>query len=94
MTSEITFVSQVAGTSTAAAVATERGFVKEVVTCMVMDNLEVTPISTISSITFLNKFTIRELGSLEEKVVNFGLDELSNVPEGFPKSSSCCLSFC
>ena len=32
--------------------------------------------SAISCITFLNKFNSRELGSLEEKVVNFGLDEV------------------
>ena len=76
MTSEMTFISQVAGTSTAAAVATERWFVEEVVTYMVMDNLEVTPMSTISCITWLNKFIVGDFGSLEEKVVNFGLDEV------------------
>ncbi|KAK9189835.1 hypothetical protein WN943_018434 [Citrus x changshan-huyou] len=31
--------------------------------------------STITCITWLNKFNVGDLGSLEEKVVNFGLDE-------------------
>ncbi|KAK4408469.1 hypothetical protein Sango_0427900 [Sesamum angolense] len=41
------------------------GFVKGVVTYMVMDNLEVNPMSTISSITLLNKFNVKEVGGLE-----------------------------
>ncbi|CAN1269378.1 hypothetical protein LINPERPRIM_LOCUS13562 [Linum perenne] len=53
----------------------ESGFVKGVVTYMVMDNLEVKPMSTISSITLLNKFNIQDVGSLEEKVVELGMDE-------------------
>ncbi|KAL3620104.1 hypothetical protein CASFOL_035016 [Castilleja foliolosa] len=56
-------------------VSEEGGFVKGVVTYMVMDDLVVTPLSTISSITLLNKFNVKEVGSLEEKVVSFGVDE-------------------
>ena len=41
-----------------------------------MDNLEVTPMSTISSISLINKFNIQELGALEEKVVEFGITEV------------------
>ncbi|KAL3521033.1 hypothetical protein ACH5RR_019182 [Cinchona calisaya] len=51
------------------------GFVKGVVTYMVMDDLEVKPMSTISSIALLNKFCIKEVRSLEEKVVDLGMDE-------------------
>ncbi|KAL7084926.1 hypothetical protein ACP275_14G252300 [Erythranthe tilingii] len=51
------------------------GFVKGVVTYMVMDDLVVEPMSTISSITLLNKFSITEIGALQEKVVNLGMDE-------------------
>ncbi|XP_050211885.1 uncharacterized protein LOC126662041 [Mercurialis annua] len=51
------------------------GFVKDVVTYMVMDDLEVKPMSTISSITLINTFDIRDLRSLQEKVVDIGLDE-------------------
>ncbi|KAM5556253.1 hypothetical protein ABKV19_023910 [Rosa sericea] len=52
-----------------------RGYVKDVVTYMIMDNLEVKPMSTISCITMLNKFNVKEVGSLEEKVVHLGMDE-------------------
>ncbi|KAK7270088.1 hypothetical protein RIF29_22987 [Crotalaria pallida] len=51
------------------------GFVKGVVTYMVMDDLVVRPMSTISSITMLNKFNVKEVGSLQEKVVEFGMEE-------------------
>ncbi|KAL8557732.1 hypothetical protein ACS0TY_005003 [Phlomoides rotata] len=49
------------------------GFVKEVVTYMVMDDLVVQPMSTISSITLLNKFNINNVSALEEKVVDLEL---------------------
>ncbi|MQM21023.1 hypothetical protein Taro_054055, partial [Colocasia esculenta] len=45
----------------------ERGFVKGVVTYMVMDDLAVAPMSTVSSITLLNKRGVKDLGSLEER---------------------------
>ncbi|CAI0467691.1 unnamed protein product [Linum tenue] len=55
----------------------EGGFVKGVITYMVMDNLEVKPMSTISSITMLNKFNVQEVGALEEKVIELGMDEVT-----------------
>ncbi|GAB4857101.1 hypothetical protein Ancab_015013 [Ancistrocladus abbreviatus] len=51
------------------------GYVKGVVTYMIMDDLVVKPMSTISSITLLNQFSIKDVSSLEEKVVHLGLDE-------------------
>ncbi|KAB2596071.1 hypothetical protein D8674_040127 [Pyrus ussuriensis x Pyrus communis] len=51
------------------------GYVKGLVTYMVMDNLEVKPMSTISGITVLNKFNVKEVGDLEEKVVHLGMQE-------------------
>ncbi|CAH1443479.1 unnamed protein product [Lactuca virosa] len=51
------------------------GYVKNVVTYMVMDNLVVKPISTISSITLINKFGVNDLSRLEEKTLPFGKDE-------------------
>ncbi|XP_057778385.1 uncharacterized protein LOC130997143 [Salvia miltiorrhiza] len=51
------------------------GLVKGVVTYMVMDDLEIKPMSTISSITMLNKFNVKDVGALEEKVVYLGMDE-------------------
>ncbi|XP_071732427.1 uncharacterized protein [Rutidosis leptorrhynchoides] len=53
----------------------EKGFVKGLVTYMVTDNLGVSPMSTISSITLLNKFNVKDLSALEEKVVHIGMDE-------------------
>ncbi|KAJ3708788.1 hypothetical protein LUZ61_012493 [Rhynchospora tenuis] len=53
----------------------EEGFVEGVVTYSVMDDLTVVPMSTISSITLLNKFQIKDLGSLEEKTVGVGFEE-------------------
>ena len=52
------------------------GYVKEVVKYMVMDDLEVKPMSTTSTFTLLNKFNVKEMGALEEKVVVLGMDEV------------------
>ncbi|CAI0550449.1 unnamed protein product [Linum tenue] len=54
------------------------GFLKGVVTYMVMDDLEVKPMSTISSITLLNKFNIQEVGALEEIFIEIGMDEVTD----------------
>ncbi|XP_031254256.1 uncharacterized protein LOC116112241 [Pistacia vera] len=55
--------------------AGEGGFVKGVVDYMVMDDLEVMPMSTISGITLLNKFNVKDVDALAERVVEFGMDE-------------------
>ena len=75
MTREIRFVDPPSAVSTGSS-SSEGGYVKGVVTYMVMDNLEVKPMSTISSITLLNKFDVKEIGALEEKVVEVGMDEV------------------
>ncbi|XP_057426598.1 uncharacterized protein LOC130720032 [Lotus japonicus] len=51
------------------------GFVKDMVPFMVMDDLVVEPMSTISSITLLNKFNVKDVGALQEMVVELGMDE-------------------
>ncbi|KAL4575132.1 hypothetical protein LXL04_021974 [Taraxacum kok-saghyz] len=51
------------------------GYVKEVVTYMVMDDLAVKPMSTISSITLINSFGVKDLSRLEEKILHIGKDE-------------------
>ncbi|CAM0879563.1 unnamed protein product [Alopecurus aequalis] len=51
------------------------GFVQEVVTYTVMDDLTVAPMSTISGITLLNTFGITDIGSLQEKTVQLGYRE-------------------
>ncbi|XVF75411.1 hypothetical protein PTKIN_Ptkin13bG0186400 [Pterospermum kingtungense] len=58
-----------------AASSSEGGYVKGVVTYMIMDDLVVTPMSTISSITLLNKFKVKDVGVLVEKVIDMGMDE-------------------
>ncbi|KAL2507488.1 hypothetical protein Fot_31135 [Forsythia ovata] len=53
----------------------EGGFVKGVVTYMVMDDLVVKPLSTISSLALLNQYNVKELAALQEKEVDLGMDE-------------------
>ncbi|XP_027936419.1 uncharacterized protein LOC114191447 [Vigna unguiculata] len=55
--------------------ADKSGFVKEVVTYMVMDDLVIQPMSSISSITLLNKFNVKEVGVLQEKVVELDMNK-------------------
>ncbi|KAF3339850.1 hypothetical protein FCM35_KLT15621 [Carex littledalei] len=55
----------------------EKGFVKGVVTYTVMDDLSVMPMSTISSVTLLNQFGIKDLSTLQEETVSLGLPERS-----------------
>ena len=54
----------------------EEGYVEEAITYMEMDDLEVKPLSTLSMITLLDRFNVKEIGTLVEKVVNFGMDEV------------------
>ncbi|XP_058182425.1 uncharacterized protein LOC131300542 [Rhododendron vialii] len=69
---DVTFVpSKVANTG----LSGEGGYVKGVVTYMVMDDLVVMPMSNISGIALLSKFNVTNVQSLEEKVVSFGMDE-------------------
>ncbi|CAK9163216.1 unnamed protein product [Ilex paraguariensis] len=64
------------------------GFVKGLVTYLVADDLVIQPMSTISCINVLKKFNAKEVGSLEERVVDLGMDEttthhrLSRPPRG------------
>ncbi|KAI5401887.1 hypothetical protein KIW84_066375 [Lathyrus oleraceus] len=53
----------------------KNGFVKDAITFMVMDDLVIQPMSAISSITLLNKFNVKEIDTLQEKVVEMGMDE-------------------
>ena len=54
--------------------STNGGYVKGGVTYMVMDDLEVKPMCTTSTFTLLNKFNVKKLGVLEEKVIDLGMD--------------------
>ncbi|PAN32309.1 hypothetical protein PAHAL_5G477100 [Panicum hallii] len=52
-----------------------KGFVQGIVTYTVLDNLTVTPMSTISGITLLNTFTVRDLADLQERTAQLGYNE-------------------
>ncbi|KAF9605916.1 hypothetical protein IFM89_020795 [Coptis chinensis] len=60
--------------ATSTGASTNNGtYVKGVVTYMVMDDLAVMPMSTISGITLLNKFNVQNVCSLEEKIVGVSI---------------------
>ncbi|XP_055830497.1 uncharacterized protein LOC129899522 [Solanum dulcamara] len=73
MSTELVYVAPPVAAS--GAVKATGGFVKDVVTYMVADDLVVKPMSTISCIALLNKFNIRDLGVLKEEIVSFGMEE-------------------
>ena len=56
------------------------GFVKELVTYMVMDNSEFRPMSTKDFVTLFNHLRLeKEVTELEEMVVDFGMDEVGQL---------------
>lgn len=75
MNSKMNFIASVSS-STPIVPQVKIGYVKEVVKFMVMDDLAVSRMSTISSITILNKFQVRDVGALEERTVSVGMDEV------------------
>ncbi|KAE9618560.1 hypothetical protein Lalb_Chr02g0144011 [Lupinus albus] len=72
---QLPFVGNIPASNDGIVSTNEKGFVKDVVTYMVMDDLVIQPMSTISSITLLNKFNVIEIGFLEERVVELGMEE-------------------
>ncbi|PNX76579.1 hypothetical protein L195_g032532 [Trifolium pratense] len=52
----------------------KNGFVKDV-TFIVMDDLVIQPMQALPGITILNKFNIKDIGTLKEMVVELGVDE-------------------
>ncbi|KAF7027988.1 hypothetical protein CFC21_039969 [Triticum aestivum] len=59
----------------AVSAAAGTGFVQGIVTYTVMDDLKVSPMSSISGITMLNTFGVTDIGSLQEKTVQLGYEE-------------------
>jgi hypothetical protein len=53
------------------------GYVREVVTYLVMDDLTVVPMSTISAIMLLKKFDVKDCSALEEMTVELGTKEVN-----------------
>ncbi|XP_058181402.1 uncharacterized protein LOC131299846 [Rhododendron vialii] len=72
MSKEMSYVTQ-EGMKEVKLEAGEGGFVKGVVAYMVMDDLVVTPMSTISAINLLNKCHVKDVGALVERVVLFAI---------------------
>jgi hypothetical protein len=60
----------------AAPAASGKGFVQGIVTYTVMDDLAVTPMSSISSIALINTFAVKDLGALQEETVQIGYKEV------------------
>lgn len=81
MTTALRFVSGSGGQTGQAAsgVACGKGFVQGIVTYTVMDNLNVNPMSSISSIALLNTFAVKDLGALQEKTVQLGYKEVRHL---------------
>ncbi|KAK7357968.1 hypothetical protein VNO80_17266 [Phaseolus coccineus] len=75
MDSKVSFV----GGDAKESFADRGGFGKEVVTYMVIDDLVIQPLSSISSITLLNKFNVSEVGALKEKVVVLDMNQGVNL---------------
>lgn len=55
------------------------GYVKDLVTYMVMDNLVVKPMSNISCITLLSTCGVKDLGALETMEVYIGKNEVNHI---------------
>ncbi|CAO2204609.1 unnamed protein product [Urochloa humidicola] len=51
------------------------GFVQGIVTYMVRDNLAVSPMTAVSSITLLKIFAVKDIGDIQEKTVQLGYNE-------------------
>jgi len=77
MTNEMSFVVPTFSVAAASAEGESVGYVKGVVTYMVTDDLEVTPMSAISSISLINKYGVKkDAVELEEKVVYVSMKEV------------------
>ena len=77
MSCEVPYVPRPVAKDKEVAVAGDlEGYVKGVVTYMVTDDLVVQPMSTISCVTLLNKFNVKYMGALEERVVHLEMKEV------------------
>ncbi|XP_038678961.1 uncharacterized protein LOC119980360 [Tripterygium wilfordii] len=80
MSSPLTLVSPTNDWSSSSSSSSfESGFVKDCVTYMIMDDLVVKPMSSISRITLFNRLNLKEVGALEEKTVNLTFDKVGKL---------------
>ncbi|TYI62573.1 hypothetical protein E1A91_D10G253900v1, partial [Gossypium mustelinum] len=75
MNSPTTLVNHPNKVSTLLFDANEGGYIKGVVTYKIMNDLTVTLMLTISSITMLNKLNLQQVDVLEEKVIDVDINE-------------------
>jgi hypothetical protein len=54
----------------------EEDYVKRTATYMVMDDMEVKPLSTTSLVTLLSQFNVNDIRDIQEKLVDVGMDEV------------------
>ncbi|CAK7325620.1 unnamed protein product [Dovyalis caffra] len=78
---EVKFVDTNCSTPTDKPNCDQRGYVKDLVTYIVEDDLSVSPMSMIAGVDLLNKFNTTDCSVLEERVVEFGIR--SGIVEGF-----------
>jgi hypothetical protein len=76
LSEEVKFADMNDSTSTDTPTSDKGGYVKGLVTYMVTGDLSVSPMSMVSGVGMLNKFDIKDFGVLEEKVVEFGINEV------------------
>ena len=78
MSQEVKFVGTNVSASTDTLATSDQagGYVKGLVTYMVTDDLSVSPMSMVSVVGLLNKIEIKDFSVLEEKVVEFGINEV------------------
>ncbi|KAJ6432717.1 hypothetical protein OIU84_019874 [Salix udensis] len=76
-------------TSTDTPTTDQGGYVKGLVTYMVTNDLSVSPMSMVSGVSLLNKFNIKDFGVLEEKVVQFGINECLELLKASLLSKGC-----
>ncbi|XP_024403708.1 uncharacterized protein [Physcomitrium patens] len=69
--------------------SSDRGFVRENVTYMVTDNLEVMPSTTVRCIQVLNKLKVATLADLESTDVSIGIIEILQLLQAALSSSTC-----
>jgi len=72
MTREFSYVAPKSSSSS----SRTSGYVKRKVTYMVMDSLEIKPMSAISTLRIINKFHVKDVASLVEKHVEVGFNEV------------------
>ncbi|KAK6933233.1 Protein of unknown function DUF674 [Dillenia turbinata] len=79
MSSDVSYVPPPALAVSSSSSSSSGGYVKGAVTYMVMDDLTVKPMSSTSFFTVLKKFNVKDIGALEEKIVQLGMAEGLNL---------------